>query len=65
MLKQSAQLEIKIGERVYQLNLPSEAPLGEVFDALFQMRSYIVGRINDAQKSDEKKEQVSEPVKAE
>ena len=36
MLKQSAQLEVKIGERIYQFNLPSDAPLGEAHDALFQ-----------------------------
>lgn len=56
MLKQSAQLELKIGERVYQLNLPSEAPLGEVHDALYQMRSYVISRINEAAKVDAPKE---------
>ncbi len=63
MLKTHAQLEVKIGERLYQLNLPSDAPLGEVFDAIFQMRSYVVERINAAQESDKPKEQ--EPVKSE
>jgi hypothetical protein len=59
MLKQSAQLEVKIGERVYQLNLPSESPLGEVHDALFQMRSFVINKINEAQKLDAPKEIVS------
>lgn len=63
MLKQSATLEVKIGERVYTLTLPSESPLGEVHDALFQMRSYVISKIIEAQKADEKKE--SEPVQAE
>ena len=58
MLKQSAQLEVKIGDRVYQLNLPNEAPLGEVHDALFQMRSYVIERINEAQKKDAPKDPV-------
>ncbi len=52
MLKTNAQLEVKIGERTYSLNLPSEAPLGEVHDALFRMRSYVVDKINEATKAD-------------
>lgn len=56
MLKQSAMLEVKIGERVYQLNLPSDAPLGEAHDAIFQMRSFIIAKINDSQKLDAPKE---------
>lgn len=61
MLKSSAMLEVKIGERLYQLNLPLDAPLGEAHDALFQMRSYVVQKINEAQKIDAPKEAVSEP----
>jgi hypothetical protein len=57
MLKTNAQLEIKIGERVYQLNLPSDAPLGEAHDALFQMRSFVISKINEAQQADKEKEQ--------
>ena len=57
MLKTGAQLEVKIGERVYSLNLPSEAPLGEVHDALFRMRSYVVDKINEAIKADQPKEE--------
>jgi len=56
MLKTQAVLEVKTGERLYQFNLPTDAPLGEVHDVLFQMRSYVIGKINDAQKADEKKE---------
>ncbi len=63
MLKTHAQLEVKIGERIYQLSLPSDAPLGEAHDALFQMRSYVVQKINEAQEADKPKEQ--EPVKSE
>lgn len=56
MLKHSVQLEVKKGERIYQLNLPTDCPLGEVFDVLFQMRAYIADRINEAQKADTPKE---------
>lgn len=60
MLKTHAQLEVKIGERIYQLNLPSDAPLGEAHDALFQMRSYVISKINEAQQADKVKEQEPE-----
>ena len=64
MLKQSAMLEVKIGDRAYQLHLPSDAPLGEAHDVIFQMRSFIIAKINEAQKADAPKE--SEPeVKSE
>lgn len=56
MLKQAVNLEVKVGERTYQLNLPGDCPLGEVYDVLFKMRSYVVERINDAQKLDAPKE---------
>jgi len=64
MLKQSAMLEVKIGDRVYQLHLPSDAPLGEAHDAIFQMRSFIIAKINEAQKVDAPKEPEQE-VKSE
>lgn len=64
MLKTSAQLEVKINERLYQFNLPADAPLGEVHDVLFQMRSYVVGKINDSIKIDAPK-QMEPEVKAE
>jgi hypothetical protein len=56
MLKTSATLEVKIGDRVYSLHLPAESPLGEVHDALFRMRSYVVEKINEAAKVDAPKE---------
>ncbi len=56
MLKQSATLEIVKEDRVYSLNLPSTAPLGEVHDVLFQMRSFVIEKINEAQKLDAPKE---------
>ena len=59
MLKNKAVLEVKIGERSYSLELSNDSPLGEAYDAITQMRSYVVERINDEnekskQKADEK-----------
>lgn len=56
MLKQSAMLEVKIGENVYQFHLPATAPLGEAHDAIFQIRSYIVAKMNEAIEADKPKE---------
>ncbi len=48
MIKNVSILEVLKGERVYQLHLPSNAPLGELHDVLFQMRSFVVDKINEA-----------------
>lgn len=46
MIKNQTVLEIIKNERVYQLHLSSESPLGECFDVLSEMRSFILERIN-------------------
>lgn len=56
MIKQSVMLEVKRDDRVYQLQLPGDCPLGEVHDVLFQMRSFIIEKINEAVKQDAPKE---------
>jgi len=56
MLKQSARLEVKREDRIYQLNLPDNCPLGEVHDVLYEMRCYIIARINEHQKADQPRE---------
>lgn len=57
MLKQQVILEVKKDDRSYQLHLPENCPLGEVHDVLFQMRCYVVDRINESQKADAPKEE--------
>lgn len=56
MIKQAVKLEVVKGDRVYQLDLPMNAPLGEVYDVLYEMRSFVISKINESQKSDERKE---------
>jgi len=53
-LKNKTTLEVKIGNRIYSMECYSDSPLGEVYDALSQMKGYIVDRIN-AQAENEKK----------
>lgn len=66
MLKQAAKLEIVKEDRVYSLDVPPNAPLGEVHDVLFQMRSYIVEMINKSSKLDAKEpeEKLEDPSTA-
>lgn len=46
IIKHKTHLEIKTGERLYQLQCDPDAPLGEVYDALFKMMNYIMQRID-------------------
>ncbi len=55
-LKCKTALQVKIGERIYEMECHSDSLLGEVHDALTQMKAYIVDRIN-AQLDNEKKAQ--------
>lgn len=49
MLKNKSVLEVVKGAREYQFSCEPDSPLGEVFDALCQMKSYVVEKINEAQ----------------
>lgn len=63
MVKQQYILEVKRNDRVYQLQMACDSPLGEIFDALCEMQSYIVQSINNSQKKPEPpKEQSPEQV---
>lgn len=55
-IRNKAILQVKIGERTYEMECYNESPLGEVFDALTLMKAYVVDRIN-AQADNEKKAQ--------
>lgn len=52
MLKNHSILEVVKNEKVYQLHLPSDASLGEVHDVLYQMRSFVVERIQEHMKAE-------------
>lgn len=62
MIKNKTILEVKTGDRDYQLTLDPVSPLGEIFDALSQMQSFIIQKINESQP---KKEDVKEDPKVE
>ena len=52
-------LQVRIGERVYSVECNVDSPLGEVHDALTQMKAYVVDRMV-AQMDNEKKAEDSE-----
>lgn len=47
MLKTKTVLEIKIGERTYEIHSSPDAPLGELFDAISKMRNFVIEKIKE------------------
>ena len=66
MIKNLSSLEVKKEDRVYVMYVENSAPLGEVFDALSQMRSYVFERIKAVEEESKKpaQEQPPEPSQA-
>ncbi len=58
MLNQISKIEVKIGERVYQLLCEMDSPLGQVHDALSTMKGFIINKMQEAEK-------ISKPEKEE
>jgi hypothetical protein len=56
MFKQISVGEVKIGERTYSLLCDPQSPLGELHDALMQMKGHVVERMIEAHRVE--KEQV-------
>lgn len=46
MLENLTSLKVQKEQRSYQLMMAQDSPLGEVFDVLSQMRSYVLQLIN-------------------
>jgi hypothetical protein len=65
MIKNQAVLEAKIGDKTFTLLLPNESSLGEAHDALFQMRAFIVNRINEVNEMAKQHEEKPEEPKVE
>jgi hypothetical protein len=47
MFNQIGKLEVKIGERVYQLLCAVDSPVGEVHDVLSQMKMYVIDKMKE------------------
>lgn len=53
MHKSVSILELKKGEKVYQLHLAPDSALGEVHDVLCQMKYYVLERMNKQHQIDQ------------
>lgn len=49
MIRQQSVLEVVSGEHSFSFTCGNDAPLGQVFDALSQMRAYVIERIQQSQ----------------
>lgn len=59
MIKTKAIVEVKVGERTYQMECPSDAPLGEVHDALCSMVNVVVQMMQANQEKMKEKPEVA------
>jgi len=48
MKKTLTSIEIKVGERLYQLLVEPTAPLGELHDVLYQMKAHVLELMKQA-----------------
>lgn len=58
MIKNKTMIEVKIGDRIYQLFCDTDSPLGELHDALAGMKAHVVKLITDHEKNEQPKEGV-------
>ena len=63
MLKNEICLEIKKEDRTYRFTCSPDAPLGEIFDALSNMRGFVLDKLNEGAKA--QKEAVNDQHKSE
>ncbi len=47
MLSTISKIEIKIGERVYQMLCQGDSPLGELHDVLSQMKGFVIDKMQE------------------
>jgi len=65
MLKQKTLLEVKRDDREYVLECAPDSPLGQLYDVLNEMRSYIITRITDEQKAQQEANKKADAVMVE
>lgn len=64
MLRNQVILEIKKGENSYQFTFSPGSPAGEIFDALCEMRGFVLGEIQKSTQSEQAQVKVDEPTVA-
>ncbi len=56
MIKNKTVIEKKIGDRIYLLLCDPDSPLGELHDALAEMKAHVIEIMNQHQKNEQPKE---------
>ena len=49
MIKQKVVLEVTVGDRSYSMECYHDSPLGEIHDALSQMKAFVIQKMKDAE----------------
>jgi hypothetical protein len=60
MIKTKAMIEVKYGDNIYSMECPANAKLGEVHDALVDMRNIVVGIMQSHIDQDQKENESNE-----
>ncbi len=60
MFNQIGKLEVTMGERKYQLLCEVDSPIGEVHDALSQMKIYVINKMKEVENMKNQIETVAE-----
>jgi len=57
-VKQKIVLEVKKEDRIYGFECASNASLGEIFDVLQEMKTFVVQKLNEAQQAEKSAEEL-------
>lgn len=60
-VKNKAIIEVKREDRLHTYECPANGSLGEIFDCLYEMRGWVLAKMNEAHEA-EKKKQEEQPV---
>lgn len=55
MIKNVCKLQIEIDGRIYQFECDNDSPLGSIYDALSQMKQYVLNVMIEQEKKQENK----------
>jgi len=60
MLNNLAKLEVKIDGKIYQLLCDVDSPIGQVHDALSQMKLYVINKMKEVESPPTPEEPINE-----
>lgn len=60
MITNLVSIDLKKGERVYRLICQIDAPLGEIYDVLCEMRGVVIQKIQEAERASQSEAKAEE-----